>query len=376
MSDMLPVEPAHARSLTAVLPTVFGSVRRGSRPNGLPPARSAVVLVVDGLGVHNLTARAGHARFLVGARARKDVAVSVFPTTTAVALTSLTTGTDAGQHGIVGYRVRVPESGVVAGQLSGWEEAGLDPATWQRSPTLWEQRPETPGFVVSTGAYEGSGFTRAALRGAAFIGVDDLEERLQVAADTARSNEGAVVYAYVPDLDQAGHKHGWESDAWLSALERVDSAVRRVAGELDESVGMLVTADHGMIDVPSHGHILLGAGDALLEDVAAVAGEPRMLHLYAAEGGADALARRWRASEGERSWVLTREEASARGLFGAVHPDVAARVGDVLVAARGAYAYYDDRVADKAAQRMIGQHGSLTAQERIVPLIRLGAYAR
>ena len=51
------------------------------------------------------------------------------------------------------------------------------------------------------------------------------------------------------------------------------------------------------------------------------------------------------------------------------------RIGDVLVAARGVVAYYDDRVADKKPQRMIGQHGSLTDQERIVPLIRLGAFA-
>ena len=51
------------------------------------------------------------------------------------------------------------------------------------------------------------------------------------------------------------------------------------------------------------------------------------------------------------------------------------RIGDVLVAARAAIAYYDDRLADKKSQRMIGQHGSLTDQERIVPLIRLGAFA-
>jgi hypothetical protein len=51
------------------------------------------------------------------------------------------------------------------------------------------------------------------------------------------------------------------------------------------------------------------------------------------------------------------------------------RIGDVLVAARAGIAYYDDREADKGPQKMIGQHGSLTDEERVVPLIRLGAYA-
>ena len=73
--------------------------------------------------------------------------------------------------------------------------------------------------------------------------------------------------------------------------------------------------------------------------------------------------------------MLSRDEAVAAGLFGArVDPEVAPRIGDVLVAARADVAYYDDRLADKKSQRMIGQHGSLTDRERIVPLIRLGAY--
>ena len=67
---------------------------------------------------------------------------------------------------------------------------------------------------------------------------------------------------------------------------------------------------------------------------------------------------------------------AAAGLFGAVDDDVRERIGDVLVAARARIAYYDDRLADKAAQNMIGQHGSLTDEERTVPLIPLGAFAR
>ena len=89
-----------------------------------------------------------------------------------------------------------------------------------------------------------------------------------------------------------------------------------------------------------------------------------------------AAATRWREAEATRSWVLTRAEAIAAGLYGpVVDAEVEPRIGDVLVAARSAVAYYDDRLADKKAQRMIGQHGLLTDQERIVPVIRLGAFA-
>ena len=76
-----------------------------------------------------------------------------------------------------------------------------------------------------------------------------------------------------------------------------------------------------------------------------------------------------------RSWVLSRDEAIDAGLFGPVDDEVRERIGDVLVARAVGIAYYDDRLADKGAQKMVGQHGSLTNEERIVPLIRLGAFA-
>jgi len=100
-----------------------------------------------------------------------------------------------------------------------------------------------------------------------------------------------------------------------------------------------------------------------------------MLHLYADDGRAAEVAERWRDAEASRSWVMSREQAVDAGLFGASpDPEVVPRIGDVLVAARSAVAYYDDREADKKPQNMIGQHGSLTDQERIVPLVRLGAF--
>lgn len=385
MSLMLPAEPAHARSLTALVPDMVASVSAAARTSAsapsvsgsLPSARSAIIVVIDGLGAANLAARAGHARFLASVMRKKDVARSVFPTTTAAALTSLMTGTDPGEHGIVGYRVRVPDTGVLSNQLTGWESDGLDPATWQRRPTLFETAAShgVEGFVVSREEYRHSGFTRAAFRGSAFDAAASFADRLGVALDHATSGAHRLVYAYAPELDSAGHRYGWESDEWIAALEDADAAVRSLASALPADVGVLVTADHGMVDVPRTGHILLRDADALVADVAAIAGEPRMLHLYAEPGRAARVIARWRAAESGRSWVLARDEAIAAGLFGEVDPEVRDRIGDVLVAARGRIAYYDDRLSDKASQRMIGQHGSLTSAERIVPLIRLGAYA-
>lgn len=375
VSLSLPVDPPSARSLTGVVPQILASLE--GRGDWFPSARSAVVLVVDGLGRANLTARAGYARFLTARMTKRDAARTVFPSTTAVALASLLTGEMPGRHGLVGYRVRIPGTALAPNQLKGWETDGLDPLTWQRSVPLLERESAAgrPCFVVSQSRYAGTGFTAALQRGAEFIGAASISERVERAADLALRHPGALVYAYVPELDTIAHARGWESDEWAAGLERVDGAARDLDTAIGSHAGAILTADHGIVDVPRQRQILLRDGDPLVDGVSIIGGEPRMLHLYADDGRAAEVAERWRDAEASRSWVMSREQAMDAGLFGASpDPEVVPRIGDVLVAARSAVAYYDDREADKKPQNMIGQHGSLTDQERIVPLVRLGAF--
>lgn len=377
MSLSLPADPPDARSLTGLVPQLLGSLSGAA--GWFPEARSAILVLVDGLGRGNLTARAGHARFLASRMTKKASARTVFPATTATALTSLLTAEDAGVHGIVGYRGRIPGTLRAPNQLKGWETDGLDPLSWQRAEPLFarEGAAGRPCFVVSKEIYRSSGFTRAIQRGARFVAGAGVEDRLEIAADLAAEHAGALVYVYLPELDTVGHARGWESGEWIAGLENLDAAMAAAERRASRDTGIVVTADHGMVDVPSDRHVLLRAGDDLLDGVELVGGEPRLLQLYTTDGAAEEVARRWRASEQARSWVLTREEAVAAGLYGdRVDAEVLPRIGDVLVAARGVVAYYDDREADKKAQRMIGQHGSMTDLERIVPLIGLGAFGR
>ena len=374
MSLSLPADPPRSRSLTGVVEQSIAALE--GRSDWFAPARSAIVFVVDGLGAHNLAARRGHARFLGSVGGRRDVARTVFPSTTAAALTSLLTGTEPGTHGIVGYRARIPGTNIAPNQLHGWETDGLDPKAWQRSTPLIEREAEggRPCFVVSRPEYTRTGFTEATLRGARFLPSNDLAERAATAAALATEHAGALIYLYAPELDTAGHRDGTESDRWITALERVDAAAQMLVSEAGPTTGILVTADHGMVDVPTHRHVLVGEGDPLVDGVSLIGGEPRMLHLYTEPGRADAVAATWREREHARAWVMTRDQAIDAGLFGRVADEVRERIGDVVIAARGRYAYYDDREADKRPQSMIGQHGSLTDEERTVPLLRLGAF--
>ena len=368
---MLPGLRSDALSLADVFPSCLAALRSEPNALGLPGVRAAIVLLVDGLGAQALRDRAGHARTLSASGASME---SGFPTTTASALATLTTGTRPGQHGLVGYTVLDAENDRLINQLSGWE--GLDPLAWQAMPTVFEQALDVGlrASAIMPTRYHDSPFTHAVLRGAAYVAGVTIADRLAAAAALLTS-PGApqLIYVYVYELDKAGHAHGCESKEWTTALEDLDAAVRDLA--LPRDVGLIVTADHGMVDVTPRNQVIFDSRAELMAGVAHVGGEPRCLQLYLGEGeDPDEIAATWRSWEDFRSWVVTREEAIAAGWFGEVRPEVEGRIGDVIVAARKTIAYYAS-TASARSLAMIGQHGSWSPAEVQVPLIKLGAFA-
>lgn len=370
---MLPSALDAPRNITGVAPHLLAALRGESAE--FPRARSVVLVVVDGLGAIPLRAHAGHARTLASAMAKKDVGGAVFPTTTAAALTSLLTGVAPGVHGMVGYRVRHPERDVLVNQLSEWDR--IDPLTWQSAPTVFEHATAAGNraFVVGSAGYAGSGFTRATLRGGEFLPASSPADRVVLAYELADSHDGALVYCYLPEVDKAGHKHGIDSPEWVAALEDIDAALTR---RTPDGVGVLVTADHGMVDVPQHKHFVLDAAGGWHDGIRHIGGEPRMMHVYA-EPDADqgALLARWRDNLEGFADVVSRTEALDAGLFGAHVSDAAReRIGDLMVIARSNVALYDGEADDQRGRGMIGQHGALTPEEWRVPFIRMGAFRR
>ncbi|WIB61796.1 alkaline phosphatase family protein [Curtobacterium sp. MCLR17_007] len=382
MATSVPTTPDDTANLADVLPSCLVALGAADdtwlRTNGLEarialrPARSAIVVLVDGLGANALSARSGHARFLAATKRRLR---SGFPTTTAAALSTLTTGRSPGTHGVVGYSGWNPDTGAVMNLLSGWDDEV--PAGWLRSTTLFTAA-ATLGVdpvVVGPARYRSSGMTANVLGGARYVGADSIPERVDAAiAETVGGR--SLVYLYVPELDSIGHKHGWQSDRWTAALELLDGELARLDARVAPDVGVLVTADHGVLDVPDDANVAMDP--ELLVDVVGVAGDPRCRQLTVAPGtDVPALVDAWRASVGKRAIVASRDEAVSAGWFGAVTDDVLPRIGDVLVVARGSWAFNDDRQLDprKDPKRMIGQHGALTDDEVGVPLRLAGAFA-
>jgi predicted AlkP superfamily pyrophosphatase or phosphodiesterase len=376
MTTMLPaLAPAPAR-LADVMPSCLAALSGQKNQLDLPPVDHAVVVLIDGLGISALSARTGHARFL-NSFSLKTWARTAFPSTTAANLPTLTTGQLPGVHGLVGYTALDPHNDRIVNQLTGWDKQ-MTPDVWQRARTVFENASYMGIDTVAIGSrrYAHSGFTQAVLRGARYRGTNTAGETVDNALKLMRGHGKSLIYLYFPELDMAAHAKGLDSDCWLRELEKIDAEMGRLADGLGRRTGAIVTADHGMVDVPPSKHVYVNESPSLLKGVRHIGGEPRCLQLYLEKAiDAEEVAMQWRESEGSRSWVLTRTEAVSAGLFGEVDPVVLPRIGNVLIFARAQIAYYDTSRASKASLCMVGQHGSATDAETRVPLIRLGAFA-
>ena len=346
------------------------ALREAGRPAG--PFRNVCVVLVDGLGEELVNRHRGHAPTF-----RRSVNLgpldAALPSTTAASLAVLGTGQPTGQTGMVGYDVVDPERDVVVNQLSGWDPA-VDPVAWQPVPTVFERLAGiTRSVTVSMPTYEHSALTDAALRGTEFVGAGSTTARVSKAAELLATRTPTFMYLYWGELDQSGHQHGCTSERWLEALEELDLGLKRLAARVGPETLILVTADHGMVDIPEADRVDYSAYPDLVDGVKLTAGEPRMVQLHlqdpADHEAKERLVAAWTRQFGDRAWVLDRDELMESGYFGAeVRPGVRKRIGDLIIAARGSLALYDLRRTRSTALSMVGQHGSWTDEERYVPL--------
>ncbi|MCX6459824.1 MAG: alkaline phosphatase family protein [Actinobacteria bacterium] len=367
--------PPSGGALKDVMPSAVAALEVAGFDNSLSFDRTdrVVVLLVDGLGVVPLDAAIAHADVnvptLAAGRGTGRVITSPFPSTTPAGLASLGTGLSTGCHGLVGASFVLPETGRVLWPLS-WRD-DPHPTAVQPEPTVLEDAAAAGVQVtsISPRAYEKSGLTRAVLRGGEYVGADSFGERVGQTARALRRSARSLTYVYWGDLDKTGHVHGVDSMEWRAELELVDLLVSRIVEVAPTGTTVLLTADHGMLDTAVHDRFEIDDHRELHRSVTHIAGEPRVRHIYTRPGAADDVAAAWKAALGNRATVVGREEAVTAGLFGEVDPDLADRIGDVVVVARGSTVLASQSV-DARSSALVGQHGALTEDELAIPLLQ------
>lgn len=362
------------RALGALLPGAAAALGHdlGRPAVSLPAAERICVVVVDGLGHRMLLERPRAAPFLSTLMDPEQCLVAGAPSTTATSMASFGTGLPPGRHGLVGYEVMDPDRGELLNELR-WHP-DTDPLRWQPHPTVFQELAArgVPVTQIGNPEFYGSGLTEAALRGATFVGLTRLRDRVDAAVDRLR--EPGLVYLYWADVDSVGHVHGWRSAQWRRTVRALDRELARLSRCLPSGTLLVITADHGMVDVPHAERLDLAAQPGLWSRFRVLGGEGRFAQLYCEPGTpadrvAD-LARQLADWIGERAHVCTRVAAIDAGWFGPVEDRVRPRLGEVIVAGREPFTLIDSRTARPHTLSLIGQHGSLTPDEQLVPFLR------
>lgn len=358
----MPVEPVRpdygGASLEQVLPALVGRRDDGILP---PPARGArrtALLVLDGLGWELLSEHAGVLPEL--AALTGGPITTVAPSTTATALTSLTTGLTPAAHGVLGFRMRV--DGQVLNALRWTVDRGAPPAAsvvQRHAPFMGRSVP-----VVTRSEFRTSGFTAAHLRDVPFVGWSTpamLVEQVRGLAET----DAPLVYVYWPGIDAVAHEFGLSTRHLAAELAFADELVGRLRDALPPEVALLVTADHGLVDVGDRWIDLAPLGGL----IAHASGEGRFRWVGARRGADAELLTAAREHFGAEAWVWSREEVLDGGWLGPEGPTTPhrRRLGDVALIPHRPVGFVDPALPGE--RRLVGAHGSLTSAEMLVPLL-------
>jgi len=333
----------------------------------MEPAQRICLFLVDGLGAELLRAHPEAAPFLSGLPSRTLNAG--LPATTVTSLCSLGTGLTPGEHGITGLLMRLPDGSQVNTLAL---PSPVDLATLQPRPTAFERAVAAGVNVTRVGPrrFDGDGLTQAGLRGGDYAAAETALVSVAAAGAAVRRGERSLTYVYYGDLDRVGHRRGCRSAAWRAELREVDAYVARLKEAMPPGATLVVTSDHGMVDIGPEDRWDVATTPELDAGTELVGGDLRGVHVWVRPGaGPDVLAA-WRAVIGEHFWVGSRDEAVSAGLVGpAVTDDALGRIGDLVCAAVGGRNLADSRVQPADLLTLVGMHGGLTAAELEVPLL-------
>ena len=362
-----PIIPDYAgANLCGIVPSCLLS-RPGQRPSWFPQplqeAETIVLLLIDGLGLEQLTEFRQHAPVLAGFDT--SPLTSVVPSTTASALTSLSTGASPAEHGIIGYRMDM------GGQVMNTLRWGGPKGDLRRVylPAVVQPIPPFVGTsipVVSRTDLESSAFTEAHLRGSRACGWRTPSNIVAETVALVRSGE-KFVYAYYDGLDKIAHERGF-GDFYNAELAFVDWLVEALLESLPAGTTLAVTADHGQVMVGSN---VVSLANEVLADIRHQSGEGRFRWLHARRGREQDLLHCTTEMYSDRAWVVSREQIVDERWFGPggsqpLADSVGRRFGDVALIPFADISFDDP--LDSGPFRLICRHGSLTSAEMLVPL--------
>ena len=351
----------------------------GLPAKALSGARKVVYLVVDGLGKEQLDrylASRSREAFFAG-HPRRTI-TTVFPATTAAAITTFSTGAAPAEHGVLGWHLHLPDLGMVSTILPGTTRTGspmagdkFDLRKYLNLP-LPLQSVKCRKELVSWSDIPESRFSRSGVRwdrARSCTTVAGLSRQILAFAKTPGR---ALAYAYWPGYDSLCHEVGCDHPKTVRHLAKIDQMLAALVRKLrGTGTALIVTADHGLVDsTPSH-RVSFREIPGFYDCLAILpSGDARCAHCFVRPS----KVRKFREiifQRLEKVCVCVRgEDLLKLGAFGPGKPNpaLANRVGDFVLIAKGDYTFGSHLPGEKI-EFNVGNHGGMSPEEIRVPLV-------
>jgi hypothetical protein len=326
-----------------------------------------VLLIADGLGYEFLKAHRG---FLWNNTRGKIT--SVFPSTTAAAITTIRTGAAPAEHGLTGWFMHAKELGAVVKPLPGGVRGGgpIDVSA------LFTVQPFYPklkrkAFIVAPEDVTGSQYTRYHSRGAKMLiyrSTAGFFNQLK----TALRSQSCFVYAYWPAIDYYCHHLGTRDKRTISLLRMFEKSLQRLLSQLKDTT-VIVTGDHGLIDVDRKHILNLDDHPKLAETLTLpFAGEARALYCYVHPAKDKEFRRYVRTHLSHACRLYPSSKLLPWYGLGKRNPKLTDRVGDYILVMKENYVLRD-RLPTELPHYHRASHGGISKEEMHIPLIVFGA---
>lgn len=350
----------------------------------LSDVNNIVLLVFDGLG-YNFLEKHGTHTFMF--KNLKGKITSVFPTTTASAMSCFYTGLAPQNHGVPAWYTYLKELGLISTILP-MTIRGLDTPiinnnfkpeqllevdslfdifSIKRIQVLPEEFHNSPYNVIHQGGSTGVRYYKS-LQGFFQKILDTLKEK---------SNSPRFILGYWPLIDGLSHVYGTDSDQTLRHLEDLDNSFQKFIDNLkkndNDDVRVIVTADHGLTNtIPEHNYYL--KNHPILQETLTLplSGEARTPFFYVRPSKVEQFENYIENNLSHAGVLHKSQDLINKGYFGkgTPHPRLFDRIGDYIFIMGDDYTLRDQLFSEeknKAAH--VANHGSLSDEELYVPLI-------
>ncbi len=339
--------------------------------------RHAILLIIDGLGHEHLIRSEPGAALRRGLRGR---ITSVFPSTTATAITTFLTATAPQQHGLTGWFTFFRELGSVVAVLpfqdrhggSGLEENGIDAGQLFGNRSVFD-RIRRRCYVVTPRRLIDSAFNVAHSHGAIRRAYNTLPQFFDAIGRCLDDGaEPSFTYAYWPELDRLAHEHGVASRQVSMHLEELDAAFDYFLDAIrGRDAIVIVTGDHGFIDTTPDTVIELEAHPVLAETlVMPLCGERRAAFCYVRPDKCIQFESYVKTRLDREATLISSAELLRQGYFGlgTPHSRLTDRIGHYALIMNENF-MIKDWLAGERRHIQVGVHGGLSPEEMFVPLI-------